>query len=101
MELRGRLMSDFGSLCPCWIRGRISRLWMTTARRDRPADPRDPATWEPAWGSRTLIPMTEQLLVGAGQQLPELPAGATESGWLAELDLDDVPDGRTGGVRGP
>ena len=70
---------------------------MTYARRNRPPIMRDPATWEPARGSHGWIPLDGPPT--RVQDWPRLPPGANESGLLVELDLDDVTDGRSGGVR--
>lgn len=97
VELRGRVVMDFPALCSCWVRGRVTRLWMTYARRDRPAVPGERGTWGPVWGSQGRIELEDWPTTVEGW--PELPPGATESGRLVELDLDGVPDGSTGGVH--
>ena len=99
VELRGCLGSEFGCQSVGWIRGVIRRLWTVHSRRDVPVDPEDPSTWPPAWGSTTLTPVNELPMVAHSSEWPQLPPGMSYTGLLAELDLDALPDGATGGTR--
>lgn len=98
VTLVGHVYADFGSQCRGWIRGRIARLWTIRSRHDTTPVPGDPATWGPTWGSTELSAVDVQPTAAQGWPWPALPPGVRHTGLLAELDLDDVPDGRTGGV---
>lgn len=99
VELRGHLSTEFGSLASGWIRGVICGLWTVHSRRGVPVDEADRSTWRPAWGSITLTTVDEQPMVAHSDEWPKLPPGVSYTGLLAELDLDGVPDGNTGGAR--
>ena len=98
VTLVGHVDADFGSQCRGWLRGRIARLWAIRSRHDTTPVPGDPATWGPTWGSTELTAVDVQPTATQGWPWPALPPGMLYTGLLAELDLDDVPDGRTGGV---
>ena len=99
VDLRGHLSSEFGALASGWVRGVIHRLWTVHSRRDVPVDPDQPSTWPPAWGSTTLTAVDQLPMAAHSDEWPELPPGVSYNGVLAELDLDALTDGRTGGPR--